>query len=82
LKTSVIDARIAQLETDLPKIGAALTALALGDEFYIIDDGQTKMTVRKHRIGDLRAAYREMWDEYSDLCNRRGSAALIVAPDW
>lgn len=82
MKDSVLDAEILRLETDLPKVGAAITALALGAEFYIIDTGQTKQTVRNHQIKDVQTAYRDMWDQYSDLCNRRGSAVIVAAPAW
>jgi len=81
--TAEVEANIATLKTALTATSAALTAILGGAQSYTLDSGQSRQTVTRANLSELRqqrAALLEeiqMWQTMLD-----GDGAVRMVPGW
>ena len=78
-----IEAQIAVLKTELTAVNAAITALLGGAQSYTLDTGQTRQTVTRTSLAQLRKHRAELMAELQELQDMlTGSASYVARPGW
>lgn len=76
-----LDKRIARIEALIEKHEDAIEAVAGGAQSYSLDTGQTRQTVTKANLAELRIALKELENRRSELRTRRYGASFIARPN-
>lgn len=82
LDTEWIDARIAATKAAILAYEEAITALAGGAQLYTLDTGQTRQTVQRAQLSDLRLALGALENRLATLQARRDGGTLVVRPGY
>jgi hypothetical protein len=78
-----IEAQIAVLKVELTAVNAAITALLAGAQSYTLDTGQTRETVTRTSLGQLRAHRKDLLAEVQELQDQlTGTASYVARPGW
>lgn len=78
-----IEAQITVLKTELTAVNSAISALLGGAQSYTLDTGQTRETVTRSNLTELRRHRRELMAEVQELQNMiSGSASYVARPGW
>jgi hypothetical protein len=77
-----LEARIAAKKALVLKYEAALDALSTGAQTYSLDTGQTRQTVTKANLTEVRNALSQLEADISTLQARLGCGQVQVRPAW
>lgn len=77
-----LDERIAKTKTLIGAYEDAILALSTGAVSYTLDTGQTRQTVTKAQVADLRIALRELENRLAVLDARRNGGVVSVRPGF
>lgn len=77
-----IRARIQAVETFIEQAEAAQLAIAAGATSYTIDTGQTRQTVTKSGVGELKNAIDEAYNRRATLKAQLEGRAVNLRPGW
>ncbi len=76
-----LDARIAAIEALIVAHETALTTIVGGAQSYTLDTGQTRQTVTKANLSEIRIALHELESSRSALRLRRYGASFVGRPN-
>lgn len=84
IDTAWLDARIAATQLSIEAYEAAEAAIGTGGaQSYTLDTGQSRQTVTKANITEIRKTLDSLYARYSNLCNRRnGGQTKQAVPGW
>lgn len=77
-----LDARIARTEEMIVAYEDAILALAGGAQSYTLDTGQTRQTVTRAQLMDLRATLSNLENRRETLKARRFGGSIHVRPGF
>jgi hypothetical protein len=81
--TAFWEQRLAAKKAALLAYDAALTALAGGAQSYSLDTGQTRQTVTKANVTEMRNVIKQLESDIATLQQRlRGCGSAYVRPSW
>ena len=82
IDNAFLDARIARTKTLILAYEDASDALATGAQSYSIDTGQTRQTVTKPQLSQMKTMLLELENRLSTLCQRRDGRGLYGRPGF
>lgn len=82
IDTQFLDEQIARKKTEIAELDAAISALVAGAQTYQLDTGQTRQSVTKAQLSQLRNLRTSVWNELSTLYARRNGASVIARPGF
>ena len=76
--------RIPVIENLIAQYEAAMLEFADGVQTYTIDDGQTKTTVSKAQMGEIRNTLSNLYSQLEVLYTRVGcdTGGSTISPNW
>lgn len=78
-----LDARIAATETAIESYEAAELALTTGGaQSYTLDTGQSRQTVTRSNLTEIRKGVESLYNRLATLEARRDGAVVRVSPLW
>ena len=78
-----IEAQITALKAELLAVNAAILAIVNGSQSYTLDTGQSRQTVTKANLTELRKLREELrsqLQEWQDMLT--GTASYVARPGW
>lgn len=76
-----LDARITKVEALIEAFETAMTAVAGGAQSYSLDTGQTRQTVTKANLAEMRITLDQLENRRAELRLRRHGAGFIARPN-
>lgn len=76
-----LDKRIAKVEAMIEAHEDAITAVVGGAQSYSLDTGQTRQTVTKANLAEMRIALAELENRRAELRLRRFGASFVARPN-
>lgn len=78
-----IEAEIASLKTQRTQVLSAITAITTGAQSYTLDTGQSRQTVNRANLSELRNLYDWLSQQIDRLCAKlNGGAVTHVRPGF
>ncbi len=73
---------IEETKAQLVQVNAAISAILTGSQSYTLDTGQTRSTVTRAQLGELKTMRRELKAELDALRMRLGRGRTHVVPGF
>ena len=82
--STYLSGKVTELQTIIDAYDAAILSLAMGNiQSYTLDTGQSRQTVTKLDLADMRNTRTSLYNEYVTLCARlNGTGTIIGRPGW
>jgi hypothetical protein len=82
MSSTFLQDRITAIEAIIPVYEAAITALGAGIQSYTLDTGQTRETVTKLDLAQLKRTLDSLYNTLATLNARCNGGTVMARPAW